>query len=215
MTFWCILNKCIHFYNNFFSIIFLSFWFNYFFNSLLWSSLSHCKYYNSIFPHQKMTGICVVHCMEKNRLQLPPVSPVDTKVIFYLHSPSHSHHFEFYELHLFLLQPQLLSYPFVCSSGLLVFLMGEAKIWTDKMHNYQWLTYSCGLFEASQQCSGNNLAVSLLSCLKYMKLSEKQKRVSTWPKTTLGTAGVRCSWKEEEGRKKERRKANKKIIRKA
>ncbi len=79
----------------FFSIIFLSFWFNYFFNSLLWSSLSHCKYYNSISPHQKMTGICVVHCMEKNRLQLPPVSPVDTKVIFHLHSPSHSHHFEF------------------------------------------------------------------------------------------------------------------------
>ncbi len=74
MTFWCILNKCIHFYNNVFSIIFLSFWFNYFFNSLLWSSLSHCKYYNSISPHQKMTGICVVHCMEKigyNYLQSP------------------------------------------------------------------------------------------------------------------------------------------------
>ncbi len=39
-----------------------------------------------------------------------------------------------------------------------------------------------------------------------MKLSEKQKRVSTWPKTTLGIAGVRCSWKEEEGRKEERKK---------
>ncbi len=43
-----------------------------------------------------------------------------------------------------------------------------------------------------------------------MKLSEKQKRVSTWPKTTLGTAGVRCSWKEEEGRKKESEQENNK-----
>lgn len=34
-----------------------------------------------------------------------------------------------------------------------------------------------------------------------------------WPKTTLGTAGVRRCWKEEEGRKKEGR-TNKKIIRK-
>ncbi len=140
----------------------------------------------------------------KKRSQLPPVSPVDTKVIFYLHSPSHSHHFEFQCITNCICSCSSLSFcliPLFVPVGYLSFSLEKPRFEQIKhiITNGSHIHVVCS--KLSHQCSGNNLAVSLSSCLKDMKLSKKT--CFHVPKITLGTAGVRHCWKEKEGRKKE------------